>query len=121
MRGRIVFPPVLNKLKELLGASLLKDAHERGSKGLHLRGRDFGNLAIAVDKRAANLLELEIARHVRVGQEADDLTVGHHELGDQVNVVISVFAELFGDLDSLAEFAMKLVDVVKVEGWFERM
>lgn len=80
--GGILLLVVLDELEELLGAALLKETHERGADGLHLAGRDLGDLSIAVDVGAGDLLELQVASDVGVDQDLDELTVGHHELGD---------------------------------------
>jgi hypothetical protein len=43
-----------------------------------------------------------------VGQDLDELSIGHHELGDQVNVVVAVLAEGGGGSLTIAELFEKL-------------
>lgn len=83
--GRVFGLVVLNKLKEALGASLLKQAHEGGLDGLHLGGRHFGDAAVSEDVRSRDLFELHVARDVGVDEHAGEFAVGHHELGDEVH------------------------------------
>lgn len=106
--GRIVGPVVLDVLEELLGSALLKETHQGTTDGLHLGGGDLGDDTIAVDVRAGDLLELEVAGDVGVGQDLDELSVGHHELGDQVNVVVAVLAEGGGGSLAIAELFEEL-------------
>lgn len=106
--GGIVGPVVLDVLEELLGSALLKETHQGTTDSLHLGGGDLGDDTIAVDVRAGDLLELEVAGNVGVGQDLDELSVGHHELGDQVNVVVAVLAEGGGRSLTIAELFEEL-------------
>lgn len=91
--GGVLLLVVLDELKELLGTALLKETHKGGADSLHLAGRDLGDLSIAVDEGAGDLLELQVAGDVGVDQDLDELSIGHHELGDQVDVVVTVAAQ----------------------------
>ena len=90
MSCRILVLPTLKELEELLCPPLLKETHERTLDRLHLRARDFGDLAIAVDEAARDLLELEVARHVRVHEDARQLAGRDDELGDEVDSIVTV-------------------------------
>lgn len=94
--GRILILPSLQELEELLRAPLLKQTHERALHGLHLIARDLGNLSIAVDEAARNLLELEVAGDVRVHEDLGEFSRGNDELGNEIHGVVAVTAELGG-------------------------
>lgn len=98
MRRRVVLSPTLDPLEELLGATLLKQAHQGTPDGLHLGGGDLGDAPVAVDVRARDLTELEVASDVRVDEDVGHLAVGHEELGDQVHRVVTVATEGGGRL-----------------------
>lgn len=106
--GGVILLVVLDELEELLGATLLKETHEGRADSLHLAGRDLGDLSIAVDEGAGDLLELQVAGDVGVDQDLDELTVGHHELGDQVDVVVTVAAQLSWGSLATAELSEEL-------------
>lgn len=106
--GGIIGLVVLDILEELLGSALLEETHQGTTDGLHLGGGDLGDETITVDVRAGDLLELEVAGDVGVGQDLDELSVGHHELGDQVNVVVTVLAEGGGGSLTIAELFEEL-------------
>ena len=91
--GILVLPP-LKELEELLRATLLEQTHERAADSLHLVTWDFGDLAIPVDEAARDLLELEVARHVRVHEDARELAGRDDELGDEVHRVVAVAPQL---------------------------
>ena len=86
--------PVLEELKELLRPPLLKQAHERALESLHLIAGDLGDLAIAVDEAARDLLELEIASDVGVNEDLGQLSSGDDEFGNEVDCVVSVTPQL---------------------------
>lgn len=106
--GGVLLLVVLDELEELLGATLLKETHEGGADSLHLAGRDLGDLSVAVDVGTGDLLELQVASDVGVDQDLDELTVGHHELGDQVDVVVTVAAEFGWGSIAVAELSEEL-------------
>lgn len=106
--ARVLVLVTLNPGKELLHAALLKDSHKWGGESLRFGGGDFGNLAAAVHKGARNLLELEIFGHIRVGQELDNLAIGHHKLGNQVNVPVAILAQVLGGRLTGKEFVIQL-------------
>lgn len=98
----------LNILKELLSSALLKESHQGRANGLHLGSGDLGNLALTVNVRSSDLLELEIAGNVSVGEDLDELTVGHHELRDQVDIVVTVASQVGRRGSTIAELSVKL-------------
>lgn len=81
MSRRIIVLPSLEELKELLGPSLLKDAHEVAPERLHLGRGYLGDPTVSVDKRARDLLELEISEDVGVDEDFGEFTRGDDELG----------------------------------------
>lgn len=107
MSGGILLLPVLNKLKELFRATLFKQAHEGGLDGLHLGAGDLGDLAIAVNERTRDLLELEVTSDIGVDEDVGQFTRRDDELGDQVDRVVPVASQLGGGL-GIAEFAIQL-------------
>jgi hypothetical protein len=94
MRSRILLPPVLQKLEEVLGPPLLKQAHQARPDSLHLRTRYFGDPAIPVHVASGNDLELEIADDIGVNKNTRELARRENELGNQVDGVITVPTEL---------------------------
>ena len=90
----VIVLPSLQELEELLGAPFLEETHERALDGLHLRAGHLGDLAIAVDEAARDLLELEVARHVRVHEDARELAGRDDELGDEVDGIVAVATQL---------------------------
>ena len=94
MSSRVLILPALEELKEFLRPSLLKEAHERALDSFHLRAGDLGDLAIAVDEAACNLLELEIASDIGVNEDLGELSRGHDELWNQVNGIVAIATEL---------------------------
>ena len=105
---RVVIFPSLEKLEELLRSTFLKEAHQRTSDRLHLGAWHFGNPAIAVDKTACDLLEFEIARDIRMDKDLGKLPRGDDELGDKIDGVVAIAAQLFRCLLSRPEFAPEL-------------
>lgn len=112
---RVVLSVGLHELEELLGPALLEETHQGAANGLHLCGGDLGDLAVAVNIRTGDLLELEVARDVGVSQDLDQLTIGHHELGDQVDVVVAVLSKARSRCLAIAELFEKLKDIFKIE------
>ena len=106
---RVIVLPVLKELEELLCPPLLKETHERTLDRLHLRTGDFGDLAVAVDVTARNLLELEVARYIGVDKDAGELARRDDELGDEIDGIVAVTAELLGRR-SAPELAVELYD-----------
>ena len=94
MSSRVFVLPALQELKKLLCPPLLKETHKRALDGLHLRARDLRDLAIAINERAGNLLELLVACYVGVDKYAGKLSGGNDEFGDEVNSVVTVAAEI---------------------------
>lgn len=66
-RGIIILP-ALKELEELLGATFLKQAHERTCHGLHLCAGNLRDLAITVHVGTRDLLELEVTSDIGVDQ-----------------------------------------------------
>ena len=106
--GGIIGLIVLDILEELLGSALLKETHQGTADSLHLCGWDLGDLAVTEHIGAGDLLKLEVASDVCVGQNLDELTVAHHELGDQVNAVVAILAKGSGSSFTIAELFEEL-------------
>lgn len=96
MCGGVVLLPVLNVEEEVAGAALLKETHKRRADSLRLVGRHLGDLAVAVNKRAGNLLELEVASDIGVDENLGELARRQDELGDEVDGVVAVTAKREG-------------------------
>ena len=94
MGSRVLVLPVLQELEELLRSPLLKETHEGALDRLHLRAGYLGDLAIAVDEAARDLLELEVSGHIRVYEDLRELSRCNDELGDKINGVITITTEL---------------------------
>lgn len=89
---RILLLELANPLKELLGSALLKETHERRAQsfsgiGGHLGHGRLGTLAL-LNIAAGDLLELEISGDIGGDQNVCQLSVGHQQLGNQVNVPV---------------------------------
>ena len=108
MGSRVVVLPSLKELEELLGSPLLKQPHQRTPDSLHLSARDLGDLAIAVDEAASDLLELEVASDIGVDEDLGELARGDDELGDEIDGVISVASEVGGRGLIFTEFTVEL-------------
>lgn len=85
MRNRIIVPPVLQKLKELLGPPLLEQPHQAASHGLHLGRGHLGDAPVPVDEGSCDLLELEVSEDVGVDEDLCELSRCEDELGDEVD------------------------------------
>ena len=94
MRSRVLVLPALQELEELLRSPLLEETHKGAPDRLHLRAGHLGDLAIAVDEAARDLLKLEVARHVRVHEDARQLARRDDELRDEVHRVVAVAPQL---------------------------
>jgi hypothetical protein len=105
---RVGIRPALNPFEELLETPLLKQTHQRAPKSFRLVARDFGDPSVAKDIGAGNLLELEIPGDVGVDEDAGELAVGHHELGNEVDGVVAVAAQFARRFLALAELAVEL-------------
>ena len=110
--SRVVVFPVLQEFEELLRAALLKETHERALDCLHLRAGDLGNPAIAVYEAASDLLELQVPSDFGVNENLGQFTGGDDKLGDQVDSVVSVTAELAWGCLIWAELAVELAPIV---------
>lgn len=106
---RVIVLPVLKELEELFCPPLLKETHERALDGLHLRTGDLGDLAIAVDVAARDLLELEVARHVSVDKDSSELARRDDEFGDEIDGIVAIATELLGRRRA-PELAVELYD-----------
>ena len=106
--SRVLVLPALKELEELLCPPLLKETHKRALDRLHLRTRHLGDLAIAVDITAGDLLELEVPSDVGVDEDASELSRGDDELGNEIDGVVAVAAEVLGDSLIGPELAVEL-------------
>lgn len=92
MGSRILGVECANPLNEGLHASLLKDAHERRLEGFaSIRGH-LGNSGLVrgtlLNVAAGNLLEFEISGYVGGDENIGQLSGGHEELGNEINVPV---------------------------------
>jgi hypothetical protein len=90
MGGWIFVLPALQELEELFGSTLLKKSHERTLDSLHLRTRNFRDLAVAVNKTTSDLLEFEIPSNIRMDENLSKLPRSDNELGNEVHGVVTV-------------------------------
>lgn len=107
----VVVFPVLNKLEKLLCSALLKETHQLGAHGFHLGRWNLGDAPISEDVGCGELLELEVACDVGVNEHLCELSVGHEELWDEVNGVVTVPANIGRDSLSGSEPLPKLCEV----------
>lgn len=108
MRSRIFVFPALQESEEVLCPTFLKETHERALDGLHLSAGHFGDLAVAIDVRACDLLELEITCNIRVHKDLGEFPGCHDELGNEVDGIVAVSPKLSRWRLIWAEFAEKL-------------
>ena len=106
--SRVLVLPVLKELEELLRSPLLEETHEGALDRLHLRAGYLGDLAIAVDKAARDLLELEVAGDVGVDQDASELSGSDDELRNEIDGVVTVAAKIRRDGLVGSELAVEL-------------
>ena len=116
MSSRVLVLPALQELEELLCSPLLEETHERTLDRLHLRGRHLGDLAITIDEAACDLLELEVAGDVGVDENLGQLSRRDDELGDEVDGVVTVAAQVFWGRLVWPELAIQLRTVVSARG-----
>lgn len=115
MCRRILGVKSANPLDKGLHASLLKEAHERGSKSLGgIRGH-LGNggflAATLLNVTTSNLLELEIAGDVGRDENVGQLARGHEELGNKVDVPVVKSTILLPRFLTVAEVAVLLEEL----------
>ena len=108
MGSRVLVLPVLQELEELLRSPLLKETHERTPHSLHLVTGDLRDLAITVDKAAGDLLELEVAGDIGVDKNAREFSGGNDELGNEIDGVVAIAAEVLRSRLVGPELAVKL-------------
>ena len=106
--SRVLILPALQELEELLCPPLLKETHKWALHRLHLRTGHLADLAIAVDKAACDLLELELTRHIGMDKDAGELARSDYEFGNEIDSVVAVAAELSGRGLIRAELAVEL-------------
>ena len=104
----VVLVVALNELEEEPGPVLLKESHQRGGNGLRFGGGELGNLLVTVHVAASDLLELEVAGHIGVDENVDQILAGHHELGNHIHIVITVPAESLVERSPVLEFFVEL-------------
>jgi hypothetical protein len=90
MGSRIIIFPPLQELKELFGPPLFKQTHQRALDCLYLCTRNLRDLAIAIDKAAGDLLELEITSDISVDKDLSELARRNDELGDKIYGIITI-------------------------------
>ncbi len=106
--SRIFVLPALEKLEELLRPPLFEETHKRAFDRLHLRTGHLGDPAIAVNEAACDLLELEVAGDVGVDEDAGELSRRDDKLGDEIDGVVAVAAEVLRDGLIGSELAVEL-------------
>ena len=106
--SRVLILPALKELEELLRPPLLKQTHEGTLHRLHLRARNFGDLAITIHETARDLLELEVASDIGVDENARELSRGDDELGNEIDSVVAVATEILGHSLVGPELAVQL-------------
>lgn len=92
MSGRVLLLELSNPLEELLCPSLFEQSHERGPQSLtgvrgHLGHSRLGSLAL-LDVAAGDLLKFQVSSNIGGNQDVGQLSVGHQQLGDQVDVPV---------------------------------
>lgn len=108
MGGRIVVLPTLQELEEFLRATLFKETHQRALDCLHFRAGDLGDLAVAIDEAAGDLLELEVASDIGVHEDLREFSRCDDELWDEIDSVIPITTEPLGGRLICAEFSVEL-------------
>ena len=108
MSSRILILPVLQELEELLRPPLLKKTHKWALDRLHFRAGHLGDLTIAVDKAAGDLLELEVAGDIGVNENARKFSRGNDELGNEIDGIVAIAAEVLRGRLVGPELAVKL-------------
>lgn len=94
--SRILVLPSLQKLKELLRPTLLKETHQRALDSFHLSAGDFGDPAIPIHITSRDLLELEVASDIGVNEDLGELARCDDKLGDKVDSVVTIPTEFGG-------------------------
>jgi hypothetical protein len=107
----ILFLPSLKENEKVPRPPLLKHPHQRTHHRLALVTRHLADASIAVDVRPSDDLELEVSNDIGVDEHPRELAGGQDELGNQVDGVVSVPAEVeccgrFGLTELLVELAM---------------
>mmetsp|Transcript_15753 Transcript_15753/g.42303 ORF Transcript_15753/g.42303 Transcript_15753/m.42303 type:complete len:226 (+) Transcript_15753:946-1623(+) len=113
VRARVLLLVVLYVDQEVAEAPLLEEAHEPGLEGFCLCGRHFVDVTFLEDEGAINLLELEVVRRLGMQQHLHQLARSHHELWDEVNVVVPARSQL---RRGLLPVAVLLEHLVQGEG-----
>jgi hypothetical protein len=90
--GRVLEIKGANPLDEGLHTSLLEDSHEGGLESLAGIRRHLGNGGLVrgtlLDIAASNLFELEISGNIGGDEDVGQLSRGHEELGNEVDVPV---------------------------------
>ena len=114
MGSRVLILPALKELEELLRPPLLKQTHEGTLHRLHLRAGNLGDFAIAEDETARDLLELEVPNDIGVDKDLGKFTRGNDELGDEIDGIVPIPAEIRRWGLVRTEFAVELDDGLRV-------
>jgi len=119
----IVFVEFLAEDEEVLDSILLKETHKIGFQGFrivsgHLEDlgttrREETTLSHLVHEGTVDSLPLQVSGDSGLEQNLDQISVGHNELRDKIDIPISVHTILLGDFDSRSE---KLPKVGQVQG-----
>lgn len=92
---------LVDKDKELAKPAFLKESHQRRCEGLLGRSGDLEDLPRLVHVRTGDALKVQVASDLRVEEHLRQVTGRHDELGDEVDVVVTVLAEVGGRLSGL--------------------
>lgn len=92
MSSRVIIPPTLQKLKELLCSPFLKQAHKRTPNCLHLSARHLRDLTISVHEAPCDLLKLEVTSDVGVYKDLGQLARRDDKFRDEIHGVITIAA-----------------------------
>mmetsp|Transcript_8589 Transcript_8589/g.17287 ORF Transcript_8589/g.17287 Transcript_8589/m.17287 type:complete len:251 (+) Transcript_8589:653-1405(+) len=90
VRGRVLFLVRVNINKEIAETTLFKETHQRRINRFVGCGRNLDNLSCLVHVRSSNRLEFEIARHLGMKQHFGQVSSRHDELGDKIDIVVTV-------------------------------
>ena len=108
MGGRIIIPPILQELEELLRATLFKETHQWAFDCLHFSAGNLGDLAVAIDEAACDLFEFEVASDISVHEDFGEFSGCDDELWDEIDSVISITTEPRGGSLISAELSVEL-------------
>jgi hypothetical protein len=108
MGGRIFILPVLQELEEFLRPALFEETHQWAFDCLHFGAGNLGDLAVAIDEAARDLLELEVASDISVHEDFREFSGCDDELWDEIDSVIPITTEPGGGSLICSELSVEL-------------